>query len=199
MHYSFVDEPENEGALVLPHPADDRGRRTNRGFVDLRGQQELAANLAESQPSRAMQSILIALARPEAQFFTIGCEVSAHQTNQKRFGAGRNLQIAASDFSIACRDRKYLVALSDTIKARVDQRCGVEEWAIQFLLSVIETTAIGGPGQLWSPVLRFEAEAATLQHASHSAEKLVMALFKTLADDEFAPEVGHSTKMLPIP
>lgn len=181
MRYFFAEEPEAEGALVLPYPPDERDGRTNRGFVDLRGRPTDAAKIAEAQPSAAMQTMLVALAQPEARFFTIGCEVGAHQISANEFGAGGYLQIASSDFTLACRDKRYLVALSDALKNHLHDRCGDREWTIEFLLSVVEATAIGGPGQLWAPVIHFEASAATLDDACQSAEQLMFSLAETLA------------------
>lgn len=176
LHYSFAEDPDEEGALVLPYPADFEGGRTNQGFRDFRGRPEEAAEIPEVQPSAALKALVVGLAQPEARFFSVGCDLGAHSDENGNFGAGGYIQIVIADLARQALDRRPNVNLSGDLEAHLHSRVGNRVWAVQFILSVVTADALGGPDQVSSPYIQFEALGGTLKEAYTSCEHLIVAL-----------------------
>lgn len=176
LHYKYTLEPDEEGVLVLPYPPDDRGGRTNRGFVDLRGNPEQAFQIAEAVPSQALKALLVALAAPGSSFFSVGCTLGAHRLEAGSYSAGGYIQVAYTDLWRKASHCPNHSELSNRLKDYLDLNVGEREWQVEFILSVIGTAALGGPDQVWSPVIYFSSSASTLADAGASTEELIGAL-----------------------
>jgi hypothetical protein len=180
LEYAFMEEPEEEGALILPYPPDDEDGRTNTGFRDLRGKPDEARKVSEAEPSSALKALLVALAQPDARYFTIGCDLGAHPNSDGSFGAGGYIQIAFADLNLSALYQGHSTRLSTALEAFLARRVGELNWKVNFILTAVTADALGGPAQIWSPLIEFATRGDTLLDACSSAETLVSALHKFL-------------------
>jgi len=180
MPLDFEIEFEGEDAtiLTLPYERNFENGRTNHGFRDVRGRPELALEIQEAARSPALKELLAALAQPASAYFSIGCDLRPwlpaepghpHQT------AGY-IQLAFSDLDGAAADHRRHLLLGRDLKAHLQRAVGDDSWVVKLVVATVSTAEIGGPEQIWSPVIEFCALGATDHDASASAERLLGAL-----------------------
>lgn len=187
MALEFEIEWEGEDAeiLVLPYERDLAAGRTNHGFCDLRGRPELAAEIAEAAGSPALRALLVKLARPGSGLFTIGCDLASWppaESGDPHQCAGY-LQLAFSDLRRDAVDHRRHLALGRDLKAHLLGAVGDDSWVVRLVVAAINAAEIGGPEQIWSPVVEFSALAANERDAEASAERLIAALCAFVAPD----------------
>ncbi|HEV8392408.1 MAG TPA: hypothetical protein VGQ35_21315 [Dongiaceae bacterium] len=178
LEFEIEFEGEDEPVLTLPYERNFEDGRANRGFTDLRGRPELAAEIAEAVASPALKALLVALAEPASPFFSIGCdhrpwppaeEGGAHQS------AGY-IQLIFSGLEREAVDHRRHLQFGRDLKMRLERAVGDESWVVKLIVAAVDATDIGGPEEVWSPVIEFCALGPTEYDASASAERLIGAL-----------------------
>jgi hypothetical protein len=71
-------ETDQEG-MTVPYPPLYDDIRRNHGFVDIRGRPDLASKIPEASQSPALTDLLLGLSEPHSPFFTLGCDLGAHE------------------------------------------------------------------------------------------------------------------------
>lgn len=176
LQYNFEEEPDEEGALVLPYPPDYDEGRTNCGFIDLRGQPELVAKIPEASSSPAFQNLLMSLAEPSAPFISIGCELGSNPTPDGMTHYGGYLQITFSDLHGLAQYKGQQTRLSQHLSLCLRVKADGHFWKVDFVLSVVAPERLGGPDQVWSPIICFWASDPNVEAALQSREDLIAAL-----------------------
>lgn len=130
----LVDFEEQEG-ITVPYPPLFDEIRSNHGFVDLRGCPELAKQIAEAVQSQALRETLCQLAERGSPFFTVACELGAHEELDSpvecRYVAGGYLQILDANYSERLPN-DYLV-LAQAIARELEPYSKVQNWTIRFV------------------------------------------------------------------
>lgn len=138
-----------------------------------------------------MVALLVTLAQPASEFFSIGCELGAHRNSDGSFGAGGYAQIASTDLFGKARVRAYHTDLSNALHSLLNSVVADHEWQVQFTLSVVTAEALDGPDQIWSPLIDFNARGNNLASARESSEALIAAITIALSWlDPHAPSDG---------
>jgi hypothetical protein len=134
-----VEYEEQEG-ITVPYPALFDDIRTNHGFADLRGRPELAGQVSESLQLRALQDVLVELAHKDAPFFTIGCDLGAHEEQDRhpseRHVAGGYLQIM--DTSYWDRLPNDYLSLAIAIAHELEKRTDEWHWIVRFVHTPVQ-------------------------------------------------------------
>jgi hypothetical protein len=121
------------------------------------------------------------LAEPDSIFMSVGCEIGAMREND-RFSAGGYLQLTFADLHGLALDRRNQERLRDGLRLSLHAASGGWNWQVEFTISVVAPEAIGGPDQVWSPVIDFHTFGKTLQEALNSREALIQAICDYLED-----------------
>jgi hypothetical protein len=181
VEFTYSVTADDDGALVVPYPADHGGGRTNHGFIDLRGRPAQARAIVEAQPSPAFRDLLVQLADPGSRYFSIGCELGGMELpaadGTVNFSAGAYLQIAASDLhSNVALHRGEQEKLADRLRDHLEPLSEGHSWQVECIVSVIMAEALGGPEQIWSPLIYMHAQGSSPEAAVQSAEVLFASL-----------------------
>jgi hypothetical protein len=62
------------------------------------------------------------------------------------------------------------------LEAHLDSHVGDDDWVVRFAVAMVGAAGLGGPEQVWSPVIEFSALGETAAEANASAERLMLAL-----------------------
>ena len=62
------------------------------------------------------------------------------------------------------------------LEAHLYQRIGDDDWVVRFAVAMVGAAELGGPEQVWSPVIEFSALGETEAEANASGERLMAAL-----------------------
>src|SRR4051794_17441500 len=94
--------------ITVPYGPIFDGVRKNRGFKDVRGLPNLAAQIAEGGESKALSDLLVRIAT-ENVYFSLGCDLGDHTEPESPAArgqvAGGYIQIAAINYSDATTDQ----------------------------------------------------------------------------------------------
>ncbi len=196
-HYATglrIERPsEDETVLVLPYVRNFEEGRTNHGFRDTRGRPELIDEIAEAGTSPALKELL-RHARP-AYF-----QVFLHRLRPAHlaaFGAERSLSgrrlcpAAVLDLAREAIHRRRQMLLGRALEAHLDSRVGDDDWVVRFAVAMVGAAELGGPEQVWSPVIEFSALGETAAEATASAERLMLALRDLVAPVRLAIGAGR--------
>ena len=181
LQFTYITTGDDEPALALPYRAEERIGRRNHGFFDLRGDPERARSIAEAASSPAFQDLLAQLADSHSRYFSVGCELGDGPVTLEGGAAGHcsggYVQIAHNELhSPAALHNGPQGVLARDMRAFLDGVVGDRLWAVRFIVTVIGVEALGGPEQVWSPLIEMDAIAENAEHAAQSAEQLFVAL-----------------------
>ena len=178
-----------EVGITVPYPAKRDAIRHNRGFVDTRGRPDTARGIPELADSSALKALVIALAAPDSRYFSLGCDLGAHEDNEELpCVAGGYLQIAATHFYQVSANEYYRVARF--IGAFVDPRSADFCWLLNLECVSVRFQLAGYDEIFPSLQLWFFARARTPQRALIAREALVAAVADAIA-------VSPSSEMAP--
>lgn len=171
--------------MVVPYPPLMNEARTNRGFTDLRGRPDLAAQVAEGSASDALRMLLIDLAQPQSPIFSLGCDLGAHRDNEATFApcfAGGYIQILGALYAQNWHDQ-YL-ALAEALENTMPPDDEAHEWELHFSLENVCMKVDGADPDDFVPTLKthFFARADDPDAALASREALLLSLGRALRD-----------------
>jgi hypothetical protein len=168
----------DETILVLPYVREFGDGRTNHGFRDTRGRPELIDEIVEAGTSPGLKDLLRTLAQPGARYFSIGCDLRNWPPSdaENLHQAAGYIQLLSNDLDGDATHRRRQMALGRALEAHLDERVREDEWVVRYALALVDTADLGGPDQVWSPVIEFSALGETEREATESAERLMLAL-----------------------
>lgn len=170
--------------ITVPYPPIADGVRNNRGFVDLRGRPDLAAQIVEGSVSISFQNLLVAISS-EGKFFSLGCDLGRHTdddaSSEFREVAGGYFQFSYIGYSSASTDQYDRCA--EFLARRLRPRSRGHKWQVNFVgcwvqFKLTDESQTLAPS-LW---LWFFASAATRAAAEASRESLIDALRGCFSD-----------------
>ena len=179
-----IDRPsEDETVLVLPYVRNFEEGRTNHGFRDTRGRPELIDEIAEAGISPALKELLRSLAQPASKYFSIGCDLRTWPPAEPgaAYQAAGYVQLLSSDLAREAIHRRRQMLFGRALEAHFDQRVGDDDWVVRFAVAMVGAAELGGPEQVWSPVIEFSALGETEAEANASGERLMAALHDFVA------------------
>ena len=174
-----IERPdEDETVLVLPYVRNFEEGRTNHGFSDTRGRPELIDEIAEAGTSPALKELLRSLAQPTSRYFSIGCDLRTWPPSEpgNAYQAAGYVQVLSSDLAREAIHRRRQMLFGRALEAHLDRHVGDDEWVVRFAVAMVGAAELGGPEQVWSPVIEFSALGETAAEAEASAERLMLAL-----------------------
>jgi hypothetical protein len=174
---------EDETVLVLPYVRNFDEGRTNHGFRDTRGRPELIDEIAEAGISPGLKGLLRSLAQPSSRYFSIGCDLRTWPPSEQSdlYQAAGYIQLLSADLAREAIHRRRQMLFGRALEADLDQRVGDDDWVVRFAVAMVGAAELGGPEQVWSPVIEFSALGETAAEAEASAERLMRALRDFLA------------------
>jgi len=174
-----IERPdEDETALVLPYVRNFEEGRTNHGFRDTRGRPELIDEIAEAGTSPALKELLRSLAQPASRYFSIGCDLRTWPPAEPDdpYQAAGYVQLLSADLAREAIHRRRQMLFGRGLEAHLDSHVGGDDWVVRFAVAMVGAAELGGPEQVWSPVIEFSALGETAVEANASAERLMLAL-----------------------
>jgi hypothetical protein len=179
-----IERPnDEETVLVLPYVRNFEEGRTNHGFRDTRGRPELIDEIAEAGISPALKELLRSLAQPTSKHFSIGCDLRAWAPAEPDdlYQAAGYVQLLSTDLAREAIHRRRQMLFGRALEAHLDGRVGDDDWVVRFAVAMVGAAELGGPEQVWSPVIEFSALGETAAEAEASAERLMQALHDFVA------------------
>jgi hypothetical protein len=176
-----INHRGGEGITVPYAPMLDSVRK-NRGFKDVRGRPDLAAEIAEGIESRALDECLVRIAS-ENLYFSLGCDLGNHQEPDQpaplRQVAGGYIQVTSINYALATTDQ--MDAFSLAFGSRLKRQSRSHQWSIDLVGTWVnfilpEEPAVSAPS-MW---IWFFAAARVLSKAEASREALIGAISETL-------------------
>jgi hypothetical protein len=171
----------DEGITVPYAPIFDQ-IRCNHGFVDTRGRPDIAASIPEASKSSALKRLLIQLASPNSSFFSLGCDLGAHEekwcVETERYVAGGYVQIMFADYANRSSDDYY--ALATAVAREMDGRAQVHSWMLRFALGYVDFRLENAPDLIPSLWVWFYSRAFSSNVALVSREDLIRSLCDVL-------------------
>lgn len=175
---------EQEGMTVPYGPLFDE-IRCNHGFVDLRGRPDLAADIAEGSGSAALKALLVELAEPESTFFTLGCDLGAHEELWREEAvhqvAGGYVQFMCADYD--GRSPEDYTTLGHAVGQMLECKAQDHDWSLHFRVKPVVFNLDGFCELTLSLDICFFAAAATAEAALASREALVSNLHGALTNE----------------
>lgn len=175
---------DQEGMTVPYGPLVDE-MRNNRGFVDLRGRPELAAEIAEASGSLALKGLLGGLAQSGSAFHTLGSDLGAHEEPWRgetlQQVAGGYVQVISADYN--GRSPEDYTALGQFLAHSLDDEARNQDWSLKFVVQPVVLTLDDYSGLVASLHVWCFAAAATEDAAQQSCEALIAALHRALIDE----------------
>jgi hypothetical protein len=170
-----------EGITVPYAPIFDAVRK-NRGFKDVRGRPDLAAEIAEGIESRALGECLVRIAK-ENLCFSLGCDLGNHHEPEQPAPlgqvAGGYIQVTSINYASATTDQ--LDAFSLAFGSRLKRLSRSHSWSIDLVGTWVNFVLPGEPAarapSMW---IWFFAAARTHSNADASREVLIGAISETL-------------------
>src|SRR6266851_195041 len=175
-------EMDEEG-MTVPYPPLFDDVRKNHGFVDIRGRPEFASQIPEGSDSLAMSALLIALAQPSSEIFTVGCDLGSKLLTEEKpaHTSGGYVQIMHATYGDRSPEdyARYAAAIAETLKARSQNN----EWRVSFVLTPVAFKLDGFSDMTGSLWIWFHAFADSEEGALVSRETLITELGQALTDD----------------
>jgi hypothetical protein len=174
-----IERPsEDETVLVLPYVRNFEEGRTNHGFRDTRGRPELIDEIAEAGTSPALKELLRTLAHPTSRYFSIGCDLRTWPPSEPDllYQAAGYVQLLSADLAREAVHRRRQMLFGRALEAHLDSHVRDNDWVVRFAVAMVDAAELGGPEQVWSPVVEFSALGETAAEAEASAERLMRTL-----------------------
>ena len=183
LHFDIERPSEDETVLVLPYVRNFDEGRTNHGFRDTRGRPELIDEIVEAGTSPALKKLLRALAQPMSRYFSIGCDLRTWPPAEPDdlYQAACYVQLLSSDLARVATHHRRQMLFGRALEAHLGRHVGDDDWVVRFAVAMVNAGELGGPEQVWSPVIEFAALGETEAEANASAERLMLALHDLLA------------------
>jgi hypothetical protein len=177
-----TDLEMDEKGMTVPYPSLFDDIRKNHGFMDVRGRPDLASQIAEGWQSPATRNLLIKLAQPDSELFSLGCDVGTKYLEEEKlpYSAGGYIQIMNAAY--ADRSPEDYARFAEAVAKMLDKRSQGHEWRVHFHLTPVSLTLddfSGMTGSLW---IWFHAFANDAKRALKSRETLIGALERALMD-----------------
>jgi hypothetical protein len=168
--------------ITVPYGAIFDGVRKNRGFTDVRGRPDAAAQITEGGESKALHDLLVCIAGKDV-YFSLGCDLGCHPEPEsaaaQRQVAGGYIQFAAINYSNATTAQYD--GLCKAMMPELRKRVGSCHWRIEIVGTWVkfclpnEPTTTSPSMWMW-----FFATARTKAKAVASREKLIGAISDVL-------------------
>jgi hypothetical protein len=162
--------------MCVPYPSGGR-RRTNRGFIDLRGHPTKTIAIPEAASSPGLQCLLECAAAADAPLFSIGCALGRHRERRLAHShvAGGYVQLARRDYAAAELEDYWRLAEETETTCRAASRG--YRWRVTFLGGRC-TFRFGWDPEVTAPSLLvyFWALGKTSPFAKQSREALIGAI-----------------------
>lgn len=175
-------EFEEENGITVPYPPLHDKIRNNHGFVDLRGQPDLAEKVFEGSQSIALKKLLIRLAEQPSPFFTLGCDLGSHEEDgfepESRRVAGGYIQIISTDY--AERLPNDYLSLAYAIEKEMEPFAENHHWMMRFVHMPVRFNLDNFNNDISSLWIWFYACASSPTLALESREKNIESLHKVL-------------------
>jgi hypothetical protein len=179
-----IERPnEDETVLVLPYVRNFEEGRTNHGFRDTRGRPELIDEIVEAGTSPALKELLRSLAQTASRYFSIGCDLRTWPPAEPddAYQAAGYVQLLSADLAREAIHRRRQMLFGRALEAHLDSHVGDDDWVVRFAVAMVGAAELGGPEQVWSPVIEFSALGETAAEAEASAERLMRTLHDFVA------------------
>ena len=176
-----VERSVGEG-ITLPYAPIFDGVRNNRGFLDVRGNSELASRIAEGSDSPALAECLGRISRENA-YFSLGCDLGSHsepeQSAAVREVAGGYIQVTS--ISYAAVTTKQLDDFGEAFVRKLKALSVHHSWRI-WLDGTWVNYRLPGEPVVTAPSqwIWFFARARTAKKAISEREVLIRALTDSL-------------------
>ena len=153
-------------------------KRNNRGFLDLRGKPEAAANVAEAAESPELGAWLVELATAGSKLFSLGCDLGNYRKRKVNAGlpraTGGYVQVLAADYAHWTSNEYKAVA--ENVAPRIESAAGEDDWTVNFVLQTVQFNLDGFHDEAMSLTVEFNAWGTDKQLARDSRERLIRTL-----------------------
>jgi len=171
-----TDFEHDEVAITVPYKAVSDEVRQNHGFVDLRGQVDLATKILEGIDCAPLQRFLVDLAHPESEVFSVGCDVGEHRESQETgsYVAGGYVQLVSNRYADLSPDQ-YL-EYANHIAMLVESASAESNWRLRFIHQFVAFKLDKSVDLISSLAIWFYGAADSRSGAYESREKLIEQL-----------------------
>jgi len=174
--------------ITVPYGAIFDGIRKNRGFTDVRGRPDVAAQIIEGGESKALHDLLVCMAGKDV-YFSLGCDLGCHSEPEsaaaQREVAGGYIQFAAINYSNA--STAQYDGHCKAMEPELHKRVGSYHWRIEIVGTWVKFCLQDEPAttspSMW---IWFFAAARTKAKAIASREALIGAISDVLHIPEVA-------------
>ncbi len=174
----------DDSAITVPYEPFFDDQRTNRGFVDLRGRPDIAAEIAEGSDSPALKRLLLQLAQPESKLFSVGCDLGTRDNVEGylRHAAGGYIQVMHRNYAPLSPDA-YL-RYAEAVEEALTEAAAGYEWFTSLVATYVQFDLDDYREITGSLVILFDARSTTPPDAQESREVLIDALATILSNDD---------------
>lgn len=177
-------ETEAEGVTIPYAPMFD-GVRRNQGFVDTRGQPDLAERIPEGTQSSALKNFLVQVAQPGSKIFSVGCDLgdkSIAEEGLPSYTAGGYIHLMSMRY--ACQAPDDYVRYAEAVAELMEEESNDYVWHLNFLLTLVQFNLDEYNDIAASILIWFDAFGHTESEARLEREKCIACLTRCLLRDE---------------
>ena len=131
-------ETETEG-VTIPYGPMFEGVRMNRGFVDTRGRPDLAERISECTQSSEMKNLLVRVAQPGSDIFSVGCDLGNKNIAEEglpAYTAGGYIHLMSKGY--ACQAPDDYVRYAEAVAELMEEGSNDHEWYLDLLLTLVQ-------------------------------------------------------------
>lgn len=180
---------EPQQGLHVPYPEDFEGIRENNGFLDLRGNPDLAAQIVEAGRSISLKNILVNLAKKDSAFFSVGCDARAWEDSSanknEQFVGGSYIQIMHSSYEKRTASDycgPFVRILESAIRAKSEDY----HWTMKFSPTDVVFNLDGYNKLTYSMFIWFSARSDSIESAMSSRDILLDEFHEILLGKDVA-------------
>ena len=174
-----------EEGMTVPYPPLFDNIRSNGGFVDARGRPDLVAGIPECMRSLAMRDLLVLLAQPRSQIFSVGCDVGnkfVTDDGPEYHTAGGYVQVMSKSYARQSPDE--YVRFGEDVASMLEAKGSDHEWRLNLVLTPVQFNLDkfnSMTGSLW---VWFHAFGGTETEALAEREAYILCLSQCLLDED---------------